>query len=1609
MNNLRKTAVMLFIGVFITSMLFVPITPYASVDSQVAAPTDYEQDFVEKWAERILDEPVLEKIDPVITSYIETGVLDDRVDTTRDGATKLLVYLPPTFEDSALDGVADVMWKIDLKLVKVASIAVDSMAAMKQLVAMDDIQYIQADYFLEPEPNVNLAEEFQPDMFAIRDLVGATGPTASGFDGTGVIAGVVDSGVDFSQEDMRNAEYNNGTYPMSYDPSSRGMTEMYIANNTVVANTTAWLEAGNLLTYMSGGNYYLNVTGWDPVCNNEGGHRNLLGLLPPYGDGYPYGAVIGFIGLYEWAWGGNNVSEFVYNEMWKDWEIPAPTAENYTFGWAFQQKIDGYAKVFAPSMIYDGDLIIDWNGTLAWTSMWNWAIRSQVSSWYAPWEIDLNTTADRDLITGMMDWSFTDDIAENYIFNKDNNVLMADVDDDATIDVTLGSLSWAYDGDGYLAHDYGLFFGMTDDHMVWNAMFTTDSDHGHWTAATIASAGTYGHDVYGNGTLYNLPGIAPGAKIIASKGITSAGDLAAQVWCMGFTLNETSGYWEYIGDGPSHRAHMVSNSWGWGPGGMYLQLRIYSMVYDLASIPDVLATGYPGVLMFFSAGNEGSDYGSMGTPGGTYSVVSVGATMANHLYVDSYGPYQPHTQQAFFTATGPAYAGFVKPDVMAPGFFGYNPTPSENDWFSAGPTYTWWSGTSLSCPIAAGVAALIMDAGNNFDPQRTKNILLSTATDMGYDPLVQGHGFVNAEAACAAVSTSATGEYIFETESFENYGEQIADSWAYWVADWAPFGDIYYGHEPELLTPGGLESSSLFFGTVDRGEVKEVTMHIEDFAGTGATVAGFDDVQPWYYTELDKFTYSYTGYTYNDTLNNQTTDGFFNLYTNMTVGQQSNFDTATYATIQIAFDAADTGISARLYDWIDDYGGTELNWWNGTHGDTLIYVHRCGGPNLLTMRVASTSTLGTLFTGVPTLVLFGADGVTVDVTIQVWQKSTTTEVALTDFAAGVVNATLTVPADAEYGVHQGSITFTDGAWTHEIPYSYTVEMDLTGAEGDVMTLVDGATDPETTPYDTNTAITYFTPDTDSTQDGGGFTTFHIDIPYDITLNASVLVMRAKWQNLGTVVDFTLRTETGAPIIATDDGGRPFDPNPTEPLVNTIVWDPGYLINDTYWFEYNIHVFDGASVPEDIVIEFQLYGPDALADAVDSFTWTANDHPVATAISGGQILTGDHILLNSTWDIAPVPGLPEYSSIAASRVSFLSGLYAELTGIYADPQGTDAWPVPLSSTDIYVWETVDGVAIDDITTVTLDAAHGADPSFDVYMWDDLNADGLVDYETELASGVLLSVDNGGSGAVETGVFTAPASGSIAIRVFCWAWAYPGAGSDYTLTVDSRVSIDIENEVADTAYTTYDTYQFERNVNFTVFLYVWTDTDVAWTLEVGMLRFENFYTPTITVNDAIDLGDDTYNFTWTADDGNAADTLYFSVWVSADGGDTFQLVIQNITETFYVWDSTGWLIEDYIYMVRVYDNDHTYPAGVDGAIAPPLSYWPGLFADDMSGTFEAGTVIYTPPTTPTTTTTPEPTTSPTSPPVGGIDPLLIGLLGGIGVGVVILLILFLIRKR
>ena len=132
----------------------------------------------------------------------------------------------------------------------------------------------------------------------------------------------------------------------------------------------------------------------------------------------------------------------------------------------------------------------------------------------------------------------------------------------------------------------------------------------------------------------------------------------------------------------------------------------------------------------------------------------------------------------------------------------------------------------------------------------------------------------------------------------------------------------------------------------------------------------------------------------------------------------------------------------------------------------------------------------------------------------------------------------------------------------------------------------------------------------------------------------------------------------------------------------------------------------------------------------------------------------------------------------------------------------------------------------------------------------------------------------------------------------------------------------------------------------------------------------------------------------------------------------LLQQNVTAANYTWDSTSWLEGDYMVRIRAYSCDFTnwttlgYTDGIICDVGnPPTGYWPGDFADAFSVSFAAGDVL---PPVVTTTTTPEPTpttttTTPEPTPVPPLDPLLIGLLGGIGVGVVVLLILFLVRKK
>jgi subtilisin family serine protease len=61
--------------------------------------------------------------------------------------------------------------------------------------------------------------------------------------------------------------------------------------------------------------------------------------------------------------------------------------------------------------------------------------------------------------------------------------------------------------------------------------------------------------------------------------------------------------------------------------------------------------------------------------------------------------------------------------------------------------YTWAAGTSMASPVAAGIAALIIEkAGAGASPAWVETELMRGATDLGQrgnDP-IYGHGWVNA-------------------------------------------------------------------------------------------------------------------------------------------------------------------------------------------------------------------------------------------------------------------------------------------------------------------------------------------------------------------------------------------------------------------------------------------------------------------------------------------------------------------------------------------------------------------------------------------------------------------------------------------------------------------------------------------------------------------------------------------------------------------------------------------------------------------------------------------------------------------------------------------------
>ncbi|MEA2329698.1 MAG: serine protease AprX [Thermoanaerobaculia bacterium] len=156
-----------------------------------------------------------------------------------------------------------------------------------------------------------------------------------------------------------------------------------------------------------------------------------------------------------------------------------------------------------------------------------------------------------------------------------------------------------------------------------------------------------------------------------------------------------------------------------------------------------------GVVVVAAAGNQGyrkltteegttEAYNSISItdPGNADAIITVGATHR----------FRPHTYGvSYFSSRGPTGDGRIKPDLVAPGEKITAPLPNGQSGIK--------DGTSMAAPHVSGAAALLMARHDELvgRPARIKEILKSTATDLGRERYFQGAGMLDVLRALQSV------------------------------------------------------------------------------------------------------------------------------------------------------------------------------------------------------------------------------------------------------------------------------------------------------------------------------------------------------------------------------------------------------------------------------------------------------------------------------------------------------------------------------------------------------------------------------------------------------------------------------------------------------------------------------------------------------------------------------------------------------------------------------------------------------------------------------------------------------------------------------------------
>lgn len=641
-------------------------------------------------------------IDPAIEEYLNTGdfpdnVNNDRIIVVADNPLEYLdELLPPIIIQGSYLYFTQAHDSLNLR-----KIYLDS--NVKQILPDYNLDFLKSQDRL-PLPSLN--------SFVAEDILNTRKVwEETGFTGTGVTIGIIDSGVDFGVSDLNNsAKLMSSGISASIDTSGAGLGYSNLTLSAEQRSDGVFLPLSNV-----------NVTIWL-------GERNT----------YTRSDSIGL-----------QLNDLDITDISKP-----SVSDSYKIGVAYQP---GFQET-----------IIDQYFIFVLTD-------SITPGIYDTLYVDLSTSAAISLARSgiilengqtygrLADWSITDELP----YGNHNPVIARDLGSDGINDISMGILSNTLDLYSVVLTNptsEGLTLKGIDQQGRGFAIMYDPVGHGTLVASAAAGRGNSNITLFDekttteveNGTVYNLFGSAPNASLIAAKGFTLQDFVLGWYWTAGMEITvDPFGnlFWDITEDSEEHIVDISSNSWGSGIIAEEDNVKgqdFYSLLLDLFSAPDLLYPGYPGIIFVVASGNGGSGYGTVTKPGTASMALTIGASSTYHFQNNN-----GKNDVAFFSGRGPTPYGTIKPDLVTPGNTGYTHyqviTGLGNGSRAAGT----FGGTSEATPRGAGVVALVFEAlkSEGIIPtiSNVRVRLKGTATDLGFHSAAQGAGLIDAFATVSSI------------------------------------------------------------------------------------------------------------------------------------------------------------------------------------------------------------------------------------------------------------------------------------------------------------------------------------------------------------------------------------------------------------------------------------------------------------------------------------------------------------------------------------------------------------------------------------------------------------------------------------------------------------------------------------------------------------------------------------------------------------------------------------------------------------------------------------------------------------------------------------------